>query len=200
MSRFYERFLMNRSVICGVAGLAMVVAMGLSSVDSTATAQAGCGGLFGGKACGGLFGGHNRCGGLFQKKACGGGLFARLKARRAAKACCAPAPTNCCPPAPADCCTPAPCDPCATTTIGCGSGCGTMTSGCGGCGGTVMTTSAGCCGGTVMSTVPGTVMEGTVIEETVIEGGEATSESASDVTNEAPPEPATEGAEETPEA
>ncbi len=46
------------------------------------------------------------------------GLFAKLKARKAAKACCAPAPT-CCEPAPVACCEPAPVACCEPAPVAC---------------------------------------------------------------------------------
>lgn len=124
---------MNRSVITGVAALAMLFALAISSVDTTSTAQAGCKGLFGGlfkKHCGGAVCGGEvvaccgeevvadcggcgggllkklHCGGLLKKGCTGGGLFARLKARHAA--CCEPAPAPCCD------CAAAPCADCGT--------------------------------------------------------------------------------------
>lgn len=107
---------MNRSVLCGVAAMAMLVAFAMSTADQKAHA-----GLFSGlfkKGCSAPAPAccepapapvccepAPSCGGMSKKNACGGGLFARLKAKRAAK-CSAPAPV-CCEPAPV-CCEPAP--------------------------------------------------------------------------------------------
>lgn len=173
---------MNRSVICGIAGLAMMIAFAMSSVDSTSTAQAGCGGgLLGGlfkKDCGGgggLFAKKDCGGGLFAKKSCGGGLFARLKARRAAASCCAPEPV-CCVPEPV-CCAPEPvcCTPepvCAPAPVCCGT----------------VTVAEPCCGSTPV--MGGTIISETVIGEVPAEAPAAGAESASDApvaTDEAPP-------------
>lgn len=150
---------MNRSVICGVAALAVMVAVAMTSADNKAEA-----GLFGGRK-------GNCCEPaaprqkLFQKKACGGGLFAKLKARKAA--CCEPAPV-CCEPAPV-CCEPAPvcCEPAPVTTCCepapvadcCGS---TMTYSA-----PVMATSD-CCGGSTMVMDGGMIMGSSVMGSSVM--------------------------------
>ena len=84
---------MNRTVVSGLAAFALLIGAALAMNE---TAEAGhCGGglfarLHAKKCGGGLLGGHGCGGGLFAHKKCGGGLFARLKARHAAKSCCAP--------------------------------------------------------------------------------------------------------------
>ena len=160
---------MNRSVLCGVAGLAMLVAFAMSTADQKAHA-----GLFGGlfkKGCCApapvccepapapvCCEPAPSCGGLFKKKACGGGLFAKLKARKAAKSCCAPAPV-CCEPAPV-CCAPAPvcCEPAPVSD---------------------------CCGGSVVMGEP-MMMTEVVIESSVVAPAEAP---AAEAAAEVPPTP-----------
>jgi hypothetical protein len=176
---------MNRSVLCGVAGLAMLVAFAMSTADQKAHA-----GLFGGlfkKGCCApapvccepapapvCCEPAPSCGGLFKKKACGGGLFAKLKARKAAKSCCAPAPV-CCEPAPAPvCCAPAPvcyepapvcCEPAPVSD---------------------------CCGGSVVMGEPMMMTEGMVIESSVVVPAAVPTDlpaAAAEATSEVPPTP-----------
>jgi hypothetical protein len=79
---------MNRKLVSGIAVFALVVGATLATGSS---AQAGQGG------------------GLFAKlHAAKSQLICNIKAKRAAKNCCAPEPV-CCEPAPAPCCEPAPC-------------------------------------------------------------------------------------------
>ena len=134
---------MNRTLMFGIAIFFAVLGISLVGGENQAVAGHGCHGLFGGGGrChgGGLFGGHraNRCGGYVATcgghKRCHGGLFARLRARKAARchgapACCGdPAPT-CCAPAPAPtcgapeptCCAPEP-TCCAPEPTCCGGG------------------------------------------------------------------------------
>ena len=93
---YSERYLMNRSVMCGVAGMALLFAFAMSSVDSGNSAHAG----------------------LFKR------LLGKKNADCCAPVdCCAPAAPACCTPAPAPCCEPvvtccAPVDPCAVTCGG----------------------------------------------------------------------------------
>lgn len=131
---YYWEKRMNRIVLGGIAGFFAIVAVAMMSADNTAVA------------------GHGKKSDCCEPEpvccapeptccepapTCGGkqGLFARMKAKHAAKKaaksccapepvccepapCCAPAPT-CCEPAPAPCCEPAPCGCGAPAPCGC---------------------------------------------------------------------------------
>ena len=137
--RSLGRFSMNRTVVIGVAVFALFLGSGMAMTESTAEAG------WCGNRCG------SSCGGHFRSRRCGGGLFARMRARHAARRCCRPVsccqPTTCCEPAPA--CDPAP------ACGGCGSCGGCVShSGCGSCGGcgAAVAVGSGCsdCGGSVI--------------------------------------------------
>jgi hypothetical protein len=180
---------MNRSVICGMVALAMLVTIAMSSADQKAHA-----GLFGKKK-------KSCCAPAVvycepapvccePAPTCGGkkmGFFARLKARKAARnACCAPAPTCCapapvcCEPAPVVCCEPAPVVCCEPAPVDC-------------CGSTVTYSApvSDCCGGTVIS---GTVISGATAAPSVMSTDEAPvdlPEAAAAADAEVPPTPET---------
>jgi hypothetical protein len=136
---------MNRFLVAGIAGFAMLVSAGMTIQDCQAGHGRGCGGG------GGLFSGLGaaRCGGQEVVDSCAGrgerrGLFGHHRAKRAADCCGEPAPV-CCEPAPV-CCEPAPvcCEPapvCCAPAPSCG-GCmtaapsystGMVISGCANC-------------------------------------------------------------------
>ena len=87
---------MNRVLVAGIAGIAMLVSAGFTSQDCFAGHHNRCGG---GGLLSGMGGG--RCGGQVQQQRCGGGLLARLHANR--NNCCTPAPVCCEAPAPVCC-------------------------------------------------------------------------------------------------
>jgi hypothetical protein len=97
---------MNRALILGIAMVFAVVGIALIGGESNAVvAGHGCHACGG---CGGCGGGgcDTSCSSCSACKGCKcGGLLARMRARRAARGCCAPA---CCAPAPACCCPPPP--------------------------------------------------------------------------------------------
>ncbi|QDV23016.1 hypothetical protein Q31a_13090 [Aureliella helgolandensis] len=121
---------MNRVLVAGIAGLAMLLTASVSSTE----AYAGFGSCSGRSSCGGLFSGlgSNRCCGPEVRRdtcrptreRCSGGLLAKLASRRASKCCgepapcCEPAPVACCEPAPVACCEPAP-SCCAPAPVAC---------------------------------------------------------------------------------
>ncbi len=96
---------MNRVLVAGIAGIAMLVSAGFTSQDCFAGHHNRCGG---GGLLSGMGGG--RCGGQVQQQRCGGGLLARLHANR--NNCCTPAPVCCEAPAPAPVCCEAPAPVC----------------------------------------------------------------------------------------
>ena len=145
---------MNRRLVAGIAGLAMLLTAGFAQ-DCFAFRH-GCGG--GKSRCdgggGGLFshsrggdcGGAATCGRANDCGRGGGGLFSRLRGGRdggrqascgcpqPAPSCCAPV-NDCCAPAPAPACCPAPqpsCGGCAAPVSACG--CGQAVNNCGSCG------------------------------------------------------------------
>ncbi len=92
--------MMNRRLVAGIAGLAMLLTACLATEDAYALGRK-CGGSSscgGDSSCGGggLFSKlkASRCGGREKKERCGGGLFARLKAKKADCGC--PQPEPCC--------------------------------------------------------------------------------------------------------
>lgn len=142
----FRRSPMNRVLVAGIAGMAMLL-----------TASTSYAGGFGRK-CGGA---SSSCGGLLSnlgsrcrepRNTCGGGLLAKLQARKSsccgvpAPSCCEPAPTcapapTCCEPAPVcapapTCCEPAPaCGGCSAPVSSCGcSAPAPVMSGCSSCG------------------------------------------------------------------
>lgn len=126
---------MNRVLVAGIAGLAMLLT---ASADLHAGFGRKCGGDPAPACGGGLF---SKLGSRAAERGCGGGgLFAKLRANQAADCCapvdtcCEPAPV-CCEPAPApSCCEPAPAPCCCTPAPACGGCAPVVSSGCGGCG------------------------------------------------------------------
>ena len=186
---------MNRKLMLGIAAFLAVVVIALTGGENEVQAGFGCGGgLFarhhgcggavrgcGGRRHGGLFAKHRRgcggcagvvaptCGGAPDCGGCGGGLFARLKAKHAARRaargccgvpdpCCGPAPTPVCAPAPEPCCAPAP-EPCCAAPVAAPC-CGTVEV-------AAPVAAAPCCGVT-----GGPVMEGVPTEAPVNDAGE----------------------------
>ncbi len=130
---------MSRNVVSVVVAFALLVGGSLISTDSSAQAGHCGGGLFAKlkasrssnccapaveAGCGGYV--EVGCGGSVERS-CGGGLFAKLRARCAARkaSCCAPEPVCCAPepvccepaPAPAPCCEPAPAPCCGAAPV-----------------------------------------------------------------------------------
>ncbi len=180
---------MNRVLVAGIAGLAMLLTASVTTQESHAG--------FGRKCCGNESGGGlfsnlgSRCGGREPRATCGGGLFARMHARKAAR--CGGAPVDTCAPAPAcgGCEAPAPaCGGCETAAPACGGcetavpACGGCAPACGGCGGQVMTSGCDGCGGMVMT---GVVTSGCVNCSQTMDSGVIIESSSPSV---APPAPA----------
>ena len=119
---------MNRVLVAGIAGLAMLLTASVTTQESYAGFGRSCGGN---DFCsGGLLSKlGSRCGGR-EARSCGGGLLAKLKSRKAdccgeVASCCAPEPACCpapapvCCPAPAPACCPAPAPCCAAAAAPC---------------------------------------------------------------------------------
>ncbi len=150
---------MNRVLVAGIAGVAMLVSAVFTAQDAQAARKCGGGGLLSNL-------GGGRCGGQVQRvecapraprvkrDRCGGGLLAKLQSRKndccaPAPVCCEPAPVCCepapvCCPAPAPTCCPAPaptCCPapapscCSAPAPSCGCNAPVVSSGCSSCGG-----------------------------------------------------------------
>ena len=163
---------MNRVLVAGIAGLAMLLTASVSSTE----AYAGFGSCSGRSSCGGLFSGlgSNRCCGPEVRRdtcrptreRCSGGLLAKLASRRASKCCGEPAP-SCCEAAPT-CCEADPCGQPRRRLLGRRNNCCEAAPSCGGCAAPV----SGCssCGGSVISGgyVPGCPSCSTTLDSGVI--------------------------------
>lgn len=163
----FRRYPMNRVLVAGIAGLAMLL-----------TASSSYAGGFGRKC-----GGDTSCGGLLSnlgsrcrepRPTCGGGLLAKLKERKAS--CCGePAPVCC---EPVSTCAPS----CAPVVESCGGCAPAVSSGCNSCGGSVMSYDSG-----MMSYGSGVVISGCSNCSQTMDGGMIMESSSPSM---APPAPA----------